>query len=80
MKVLLDSEKPLKPNQKFTVNLLIRIHLAIHLSDTDDVRPTLQHYSQFGNPMVEFRRRAHELASADVTIIRSFFRYSFFCA
>ena len=53
--------------KSFAVNLLIKVHLAIHLSDTDDVRPTLQHYSQFGNPMAEFRRRAQELASEDVT-------------
>ena len=51
--------------KSFAVNLLIKVHLAIHLSDTDDVRPTLQHYSQFGNPMVEFRLRAQELAAED---------------
>uniref|UniRef100_A0A1I7RSL1 Mitochondrial import inner membrane translocase subunit TIM50 n=1 Tax=Bursaphelenchus xylophilus TaxID=6326 RepID=A0A1I7RSL1_BURXY len=35
---------------------------TIHLSDTDDVRPTLQYYSSFDNPPAEFRRRAIELA------------------
>ncbi|CAD5225027.1 unnamed protein product [Bursaphelenchus okinawaensis] len=35
---------------------------TIHLSDTEDVRPTLQYYSSFDNPPAEFRRRAIELA------------------
>ncbi|VDN54551.1 unnamed protein product [Dracunculus medinensis] len=35
---------------------------TIHLSDVDDVRPTLQYYSQFDDPAKEFRRRAVELA------------------
>lgn len=35
--------------------------LAIHLHDVDDVRPVLQFYSQFDNPMAEFRRRAQQL-------------------
>jgi len=38
---------------------------TIHLSDVDDVRPTLQHYSQFSNPMAEFRSRALQLAEQD---------------
>lgn len=35
---------------------------AIHLSDVDDVRPTLQYYSQFDNPLKEFRERAARVA------------------
>uniref|UniRef100_A0A183GDD3 Mitochondrial import inner membrane translocase subunit TIM50 n=1 Tax=Heligmosomoides polygyrus TaxID=6339 RepID=A0A183GDD3_HELPZ len=31
---------------------------TIHLSDVEDVRPTLQYYSQFPDPAKEFRRRA----------------------
>ncbi|KAI6180484.1 Mitochondrial import inner membrane translocase subunit TIM50 [Aphelenchoides besseyi] len=35
---------------------------TIHLSDVEDVRPTLQYYSGFDNPSAEFRRRAQLLA------------------
>uniref|UniRef100_A0A914HPF5 Mitochondrial import inner membrane translocase subunit TIM50 n=1 Tax=Globodera rostochiensis TaxID=31243 RepID=A0A914HPF5_GLORO len=35
---------------------------TIHLADVDDVRPTLQFYSQFDNPMQEFRQRAQQMA------------------
>lgn len=35
---------------------------TIHLSDAEDVRPTLQYYSQFDDPAKEFRRRAQYLA------------------
>uniref|UniRef100_A0A914UWY4 Mitochondrial import inner membrane translocase subunit TIM50 n=1 Tax=Plectus sambesii TaxID=2011161 RepID=A0A914UWY4_9BILA len=35
---------------------------TIYLSDVDDVRPTLQYYSQFDDPAKEFRRRATFLA------------------
>ena len=35
---------------------------AIHLSDVDDVRPVLQYYSDFDDPMKEFRRRAVYMA------------------
>ncbi|KAL3102421.1 hypothetical protein niasHT_025603 [Heterodera trifolii] len=38
---------------------------TIHLSDIDDVRPTLQFYSQFDNPMQEFRRRAQQMAQQE---------------
>uniref|UniRef100_A0A915EML6 Mitochondrial import inner membrane translocase subunit TIM50 n=1 Tax=Ditylenchus dipsaci TaxID=166011 RepID=A0A915EML6_9BILA len=31
---------------------------TIFMSEVDDVRPTLQHYSQFDNPAAEFKRRA----------------------
>jgi hypothetical protein len=34
------------------------------VSDVEDVRPTLQHYSQFDNPLGEFRRRAQQLWAA----------------
>ncbi|KAL3108005.1 hypothetical protein niasHT_018306 [Heterodera trifolii] len=49
---------------------VLRIDLAellktIHLSDIDDVRPTLQFYSQFDNPMQEFRRRAQQMAQQE---------------
>lgn len=37
---------------------------TIYLSDVDDVRPVLQFYSQFDNPMAEFRRRAQILGDA----------------
>ncbi|KAI6231557.1 Mitochondrial import inner membrane translocase subunit TIM50 [Aphelenchoides besseyi] len=36
---------------------------TIHLSDVDDVRPTLQYYSGFDNPSAEFRRRAQDLTA-----------------
>ncbi|KAI6222933.1 Mitochondrial import inner membrane translocase subunit TIM50 [Aphelenchoides fujianensis] len=35
---------------------------TIHLSDVEDVRPTLQYYSGFDDPPAEFRRRAQLLA------------------
>ncbi|PIO59645.1 NLI interacting factor-like phosphatase, partial [Teladorsagia circumcincta] len=35
---------------------------TLHLSDVEDVRPTLQYYSQFPDPAKEFRRRAIYLA------------------
>uniref|UniRef100_A0A9J2P9V7 Mitochondrial import inner membrane translocase subunit TIM50 n=1 Tax=Ascaris lumbricoides TaxID=6252 RepID=A0A9J2P9V7_ASCLU len=38
---------------------------TIHLSDVDDVRPTLQYYSQFDDPAKEFRRRAMYLAQQE---------------
>ncbi|KHN83932.1 Mitochondrial import inner membrane translocase subunit TIM50 [Toxocara canis] len=38
---------------------------TIHLSDVDDVRPTLQYYSQFDDPPKEFRRRAMYLAEQE---------------
>lgn len=38
---------------------------TIHLSDVDDVRPTLQYYSQFDDPAKEFRRRAQYLAEQE---------------
>uniref|UniRef100_A0AC34QS60 Mitochondrial import inner membrane translocase subunit TIM50 n=1 Tax=Panagrolaimus sp. JU765 TaxID=591449 RepID=A0AC34QS60_9BILA len=38
---------------------------TIHLSDVEDVRPTLQYYSQFDDPMKEFRRRAQYLAEQE---------------
>jgi import inner membrane translocase subunit TIM50 len=38
---------------------------TIHLSDVDDVRPTLQYYSQFDDPSKEFRRRAQYLAEQE---------------
>jgi len=34
----------------------------IHVNNVDDVRPTLQYYSQFDDPAKEFRRRAQSLA------------------
>ena len=40
---------------------------TIHLSDADDVRPTLQYYSQFDDPMKEFRRRAQYLADQEAS-------------
>ncbi|KAH7730895.1 CBN-SCPL-4 protein [Aphelenchoides avenae] len=38
---------------------------TIHLSDVDDVRPTLQYYSQFDDPTAEFRRRAQYVAQQE---------------
>ncbi|CAJ0950909.1 unnamed protein product, partial [Mesorhabditis belari] len=38
---------------------------TIHLSDVDDVRPTLQYYSSFDNPAAEFRKRAMYLAEQE---------------
>ncbi|CAJ0591893.1 unnamed protein product [Cylicocyclus nassatus] len=38
---------------------------TIHLSDVEDVRPTLQYYSQFPDPAKEFRRRAIYLAEQE---------------
>ncbi|CAJ0582692.1 unnamed protein product, partial [Mesorhabditis spiculigera] len=38
---------------------------TIHLSDVEDVRPTLQYYSSFDNPATEFRRRAMALAEQE---------------
>ena len=38
---------------------------TVHLSDVDDVRPVLQYYSQFDDPMKEFRRRAQYLAELE---------------
>ena len=38
---------------------------TIHLSDTEDVRPTLQYYSQYDDPAKEFRRRAQYLAEQE---------------
>jgi len=38
---------------------------TIHLSDVDDVRPVLQYYSEFDDPMKEFRRRAQYLAEQE---------------
>uniref|UniRef100_A0A7E4V871 Mitochondrial import inner membrane translocase subunit TIM50 n=1 Tax=Panagrellus redivivus TaxID=6233 RepID=A0A7E4V871_PANRE len=38
---------------------------TIHLSDVEDVRPTLQYYSQFDDPAKEFRRRAQYLAEQE---------------
>lgn len=40
-------------------------NLAIYLSDVDDVRPVLEHYSAFDNPTSEFRRRAVDLAEKE---------------
>ncbi|KAI6238819.1 Mitochondrial import inner membrane translocase subunit TIM50 [Aphelenchoides fujianensis] len=39
---------------------------TIHLSDVEDVRPTLQYYSGFDDPPAEFRRRAHDLTTQTV--------------
>ncbi|VDM43605.1 unnamed protein product [Toxocara canis] len=41
------------------------LNQSIHLSDVDDVRPTLQYYSQFDDPPKEFRRRAMYLAEQE---------------
>uniref|UniRef100_A0AC34GTN9 Mitochondrial import inner membrane translocase subunit TIM50 n=1 Tax=Panagrolaimus sp. ES5 TaxID=591445 RepID=A0AC34GTN9_9BILA len=38
---------------------------TIHLSDAEDVRPTLQYYSQFDDPAKEFRKRAQYLAEQE---------------
>ncbi|KAK6028759.1 NLI interacting factor-like phosphatase [Ostertagia ostertagi] len=38
---------------------------TLHLSDVEDVRPTLQYYSQFPDPAKEFRRRAIYLAEQE---------------
>ncbi|KAK0413820.1 hypothetical protein QR680_007009 [Steinernema hermaphroditum] len=38
---------------------------TIHLSDVDDVRPTLQYYSQFDDPAKEFRNRAMYVAEQE---------------
>ncbi|VDK71819.1 unnamed protein product [Litomosoides sigmodontis] len=38
---------------------------TIHLSDVDDVRPTLQYYSQFDDPLKEFRERATRVAELE---------------
>uniref|UniRef100_A0A183E935 Mitochondrial import inner membrane translocase subunit TIM50 n=1 Tax=Gongylonema pulchrum TaxID=637853 RepID=A0A183E935_9BILA len=38
---------------------------TIHLSDVDDVRPTLQYYSQFDDPLKEFRERAARVAEME---------------
>uniref|UniRef100_A0A915Q3Q1 Mitochondrial import inner membrane translocase subunit TIM50 n=1 Tax=Setaria digitata TaxID=48799 RepID=A0A915Q3Q1_9BILA len=38
---------------------------TIHLSDVDDVRPTLQYYSQFDDPLKEFRERATRVAEME---------------
>ncbi|CAI4227231.1 unnamed protein product [Auanema sp. JU1783] len=38
---------------------------TIYLSDVDDVRPTIQYYSQFDDPAKEFRRRAIYLAEQE---------------
>ncbi|TKR88437.1 hypothetical protein L596_012684 [Steinernema carpocapsae] len=38
---------------------------TIHLSDVDDVRPTLQYYSQFDDPAKEFRNRAVHVAEQE---------------
>ncbi|TKR88655.1 hypothetical protein L596_012863 [Steinernema carpocapsae] len=38
---------------------------TIHLSDVEDVRPTLQYYSQFDDPAKEFRNRAIHLAEQE---------------
>ncbi|CAG9539961.1 unnamed protein product [Cercopithifilaria johnstoni] len=38
---------------------------TIHLSDVDDVRPTLQYYSQFDDPLKEFRERATRVAKLE---------------
>lgn len=38
---------------------------TIHLSDVDDVRPTLQYYSQFDDPLREFRERAARVAELE---------------
>ncbi|KAM3717144.1 Mitochondrial import inner membrane translocase subunit [Dirofilaria immitis] len=38
---------------------------TIHLSDVDDVRPTLQYYSQFDDPLKEFRERAARVAELE---------------
>ncbi|CAI2354344.1 unnamed protein product [Caenorhabditis sp. 36 PRJEB53466] len=38
---------------------------TIHLSDTEDVRPMLQYYSQYDDPAKEFRRRAVYLAQQE---------------
>uniref|UniRef100_A0A0K0DF35 Mitochondrial import inner membrane translocase subunit TIM50 n=1 Tax=Angiostrongylus cantonensis TaxID=6313 RepID=A0A0K0DF35_ANGCA len=39
---------------------------TVHLSDVEDVRPTLQYYSQFPDPAKEFRRRAIYLAEQEL--------------
>ncbi|VDN04349.1 unnamed protein product [Thelazia callipaeda] len=41
---------------------------TIHLSDVDDVRPTLQYYSQFDDPLKEFRERATRIAEIEKKI------------
>uniref|UniRef100_A0A914XX51 Mitochondrial import inner membrane translocase subunit TIM50 n=1 Tax=Panagrolaimus superbus TaxID=310955 RepID=A0A914XX51_9BILA len=38
---------------------------TIHLSDAEDVRPTLQYYSQYDDPAKEFRKRAQYLAEQE---------------
>uniref|UniRef100_A0A1I7ZEY8 Mitochondrial import inner membrane translocase subunit TIM50 n=1 Tax=Steinernema glaseri TaxID=37863 RepID=A0A1I7ZEY8_9BILA len=38
---------------------------TIHLSDVEDVRPTLQYYSQFDDPAKEFRNRALYVAQQE---------------
>lgn len=46
----------------FPLELFFFFFSAIHLSDVDDVRPTLQYYSQFDDPLKEFRERATRVA------------------
>ena len=38
---------------------------TIHLSDVEDVRPVLQYYSQFDDPLAEFRRRVQMIAEEE---------------
>ncbi|KHJ99340.1 NLI interacting factor-like phosphatase [Oesophagostomum dentatum] len=57
--------------------LLVPEWKAIHLSDVEDVRPTLQYYSQFPDPAKEFRRRAIYLAEQEQVLSIFFVRQVF---
>lgn len=58
------------------VYFLIGLFSAIHLSDVDDVRPTLQYYSQFDDPLREFKERAARVAEL-VSIFQLLYYLSF---